>query len=251
MFSAKVVILLAAAAVCYGAPNAKSYNNRLKIAGGSAANIEDYPFSVSVQQCDPTCHQICGGAIINNEWILTGARCTDGPLKVAVGANTENLIEVESEYTHANHPRPDGFGENDLTLLKLSRKLTFNDKVQPAKLPRSRQQFTGTAVLTGFANNIFQAAVDLNLVSNSECQAALEEANPHLYDLIKVSHLCTLNQTPNIRENDLGSPLSKDGIVIGTVTWEVQPYGINGAPNVFTRLASHTDWINDTITRNS
>ncbi|CAH1111446.1 unnamed protein product [Psylliodes chrysocephalus] len=263
MCSAKVVILLAAVAVCYGAPNAKFSKHHLNIDGGNNAEIEDFPYVASVQYCPFACTHVCTALIINENWVLTGANCiaSISAQKVDVGASdlTQDdkvTVDIEAEFIHPDAPS-DGFGPNDLALLKLSQPLTFNDKVQAAKLPKQGQEFTGIANVTGFGNSKFsvrndlRTARDVTLISNDDCTKAINEIFPDVYSNVdEKSNLCTLSKTANSCDGDLGGPLSQDGTVIGVVTWHLKPCGYRGIPTVYTKLSNFMDWIEKTITEN-
>ncbi|CAH1100151.1 unnamed protein product [Psylliodes chrysocephalus] len=260
MFSAKVVIFLAAVAVCYGAPNARLRQHHLQIDGGHPAKIQEYPFIASVQWCVFGCEHTCGAVIVNESWVLTAAGCIEDTLSVAVGtANLQGtdgiLVDVASSHVHPDAPE-DGVGPNDLALLKLAKPLTFNDKVQAAKLPTQGQEFTGKAVVTGYSYtddpsvNTLQAALNLELISNADCKKQLDIFYPGKALLDDNANVCTLSETSNHCYADFGSPLSQDGTVIGTATWYVLPCGAKGAPNVYTKLSNYADWIAQTIAAN-
>ncbi|CAH1100141.1 unnamed protein product [Psylliodes chrysocephalus] len=264
MFSAKVVIFLASLAICYGAPNAKLSSKKLKISPGVDVKIEDYPFVASVQWCNRIygiCENICGGVIVNENWILTSASCAFEARKVIVGESDLNakhkvIVNVAAKYKHPNFTNK--FGPNDLVLLKLSEALTFNDKVQPAKLPTKGQEFSGTAVVTGYGDpylldlNNLKAVPNVTLISNAECNKAIKQLNLDKdVSLDDDSNICTLNEAATTCLGDSGGPLSQDGTVIGTVTWYVDPCYLSRGPNVYTKLSNFVEWIEKTIAKNS
>ncbi|CAH1110526.1 unnamed protein product [Psylliodes chrysocephalus] len=256
MFSAKVVIFLAAVALCYGAPNAKFFNKRLNIEGGTKTTIEEYPFVASVQWCDSGfCQHIGGGVIVNENWVLTSGAFLNYAQQVVVGVSNlqgedKVAVKVAATYVHPNYTN--SVGPNDIALLQLAEALTFNDKVQPAKLPTKGQEFDGTAVVVGYGSSEkLNVSPNVTLVSTDECNAAIGKLIPGDNPVDDDSNLCTLNEKSNTCFGDVGGPLSQDGIVIGTVTFYIQPCGPNGAPNIFTKISNFANWINQTITENS
>ncbi|CAH1100144.1 unnamed protein product [Psylliodes chrysocephalus] len=262
MFSAKVVIFLAAVALCYGAPSVKLSNKRLNIDGGTATAIEEYPFVASAQWCVlGVCEHVCGAVIVNENWVLTSGSCAEDAQKVAVGASNLHgkdkvTVKIAAKYVHPKYT--DGLGPNDVALLQLSEALTFNIRVQPAKLPTQGQEFNGTAVVVGYGStllpdfNNLKVSPDVTLISNDECNAAIKQLIPDDDSPVDDdSNVCTLNEKSNTCDGDVGGPLSQDGTVIGIVTWYIDPCGTNGAPNVFTKLSNFANWINQTITENS
>ncbi|XP_052074219.1 chymotrypsin B-like [Mytilus californianus] len=61
-----------------------------KIVGGGNAAISEYPWQVSLQlRSSGSWYHICGGSIINNNWVVTAAHCVDGSststLRIAAG----------------------------------------------------------------------------------------------------------------------------------------------------------------------
>ncbi|CAH1100032.1 unnamed protein product [Psylliodes chrysocephalus] len=254
MLSAKV-IFLATVALCYGAPNAKLSNKRLSIAGGTDTTIEEYPFVASVQWCDSVCKHVSGGVIVNENWVLTSAIYATNAEQVVVGYSNlqgeDNVaVEVADAYVYPYY-NP-GLAPYDIALLQLAEALTFNDKVQPAKLPTQGQKFDGTAVVVGYGTtNQLQVSPNLTLIPYDECTAAVLKIFPESCPLDPDSNMCTLNEKSNNCHGDVGGPLSQDGTVIGTATFYVDPCGYNGAPNIFTQVSSFADWINQTITKYS
>ncbi|CAH1100143.1 unnamed protein product [Psylliodes chrysocephalus] len=261
MFSAKV-IFLAVVALCYGAPNAKFTNKHLNIEGGTETTIEEYPFVASIQYCVlGLCEHICGAVIVNENWVLTSGSCANDAQKVAVGVSDlrgkgKVTVKIAAKHVYPNYT--EGLGPNDVGLLQLAEALTFNDKVQPAKLPTQGQEFNGTAVVVGYGStflpdfNKLKISPNLTLISNDECNAAIKQLIPDDDSPVDDdSNVCTLNEKSNTCDGDVGGPLSQDGTVIGIVTWYIDPCGTNGAPNVFTKLSNFANWINQTITENS
>ncbi|CAH1110528.1 unnamed protein product [Psylliodes chrysocephalus] len=143
-------------------------------------------------------------------------------------------------------------GPNDIALLQLAEALTFNDKVQPAKLPTKGQEFDGTAVVVGYGSSEkLNVSPNVTLVSTDECNTAIEKLIPGNRPVDNDSNVCTLNEQSNNCDGDVGGPLSQDGTVIGTITYYINPCGSIGAPNIFTKVSNFANWINQTITENS
>ena len=80
----------------------KKHNSR--VVGGSEAYRGEFPHQVSLQHY--TKH-VCGGTIIDEQWILTAAHCVTDGLTVVAGKHnirakekTEQRIEVDDYYVH-------------------------------------------------------------------------------------------------------------------------------------------------------
>ena len=115
-----------------------------RIVGGAKTNILDTPWQVSLH-ADGV--HTCGASILNSEWIISAAHCTN---TYDSGRNTE----IWTAHAQLNTTNNLGKGqsrnivkivqhidfddvtyENDVVILKLDKKLEYNDFVQPICLP--------------------------------------------------------------------------------------------------------------------
>lgn len=130
-----------------------------RIVGGYPVNITQHPYHVAIVY---DYRDFCGGSIISNRWILTGAHCIkpDYALdyKVLVGATdkfTEGVeYDVESFEVHPKFNRENY--DYDFGLIRLKEEIQFNESAQPIELPKVGDGFdfvTGTwLVVTGFGH---------------------------------------------------------------------------------------------------
>ncbi|CAH1169776.1 unnamed protein product [Phaedon cochleariae] len=239
------------------------------IVGGHDAVRNQFPFHVSIRQCDDECFHDCGGAILNERWILTAAHCTgDTDLyERYIVAGTYNLKETDGSIQtigveeYIIHPSFDDELEvsaHDIALWKLNASLVFNDHVQPVQLPEQGSDVVGMATLSGWGvedeDEIYRAdtmqAVDLPVLSYQDCQDTLSSLRPTWFGLLdERANLCTgpLPGHLSTCDGDSGGPLTQKGVAVGVVSWGVRPCGRIGAPSVYTRISSYVDWIREKI----
>lgn len=109
-----------------------------RIAGGVETNIESNGWLVSVRNFG---HHRCGGTIIRDYMIVTGAQCVDGTLPVFLTVRYGTIfIDADGDVINVSaflaHPKYDPRSyDYDIALLYLEKYLTFSEKVYPAILP--------------------------------------------------------------------------------------------------------------------
>ncbi|KAM4676085.1 acrosin-like [Discoglossus pictus] len=117
-----------------------------------------WPWMVSLQQLIKKNYiHRCGGALLNNNWVLTAAHCFGekgtnlNEWRIVFGVNTLSSLGPETQIRHIEKKiRHEGYNsleeKNNIALLKVDTPVNYSDYVQPACLP--------------------QASVDLNLMTD-------------------------------------------------------------------------------------
>ncbi|XP_058799502.1 chymotrypsin-2-like [Phymastichus coffea] len=234
------IVLLCCSVVTYAAP---------RIIGGKDAPDGKYKYQVSLRNGD---FHFCGGSILNNRWILTAAHCVQGQgqesIRVVAGTNllkggAEQIYRSEYISYHKNFSI--GTLQNDVAMIRVSKNIQFNDKVQPISLPKNEFYENGQSVkLTGWGSTILGSAapnklqeIDLNLYDQDKCKNEMSYVTK-----ITISHICTKTKLgEGACHGDSGGPLVADGVQIGIVSFG-QPCAA-GKPDVFTRVHTFSDWI--------
>ncbi|KAL6265047.1 hypothetical protein P5V15_005138 [Pogonomyrmex californicus] len=220
------------------------------IVGGKDAPVGKYPYQVSLRRYD---NHFCGGSILNKHTILTAAHCivayTSNPsaLKgVTVHTGTNLLSKSGTVYTVKQAIAHKGFNSfalnNDVGLLILSTPIEYTKYVQPIEIATDDVAPPGSkCTLTGWGRTSFGGQVPNNL----------QEIELNVYDQgkcslrhwqVQSSHICTLTKAgEGACHGDSGGPLVANGVQIGIVSFGIPC--ARGAPDVFTRVASFTDWI--------
>ncbi|XP_028137417.2 serine protease 53 [Diabrotica virgifera virgifera] len=233
----------------------------LKINGGSQAKSGQFPFVASLELGIFGIYENeCEGVILNENWVLTSGECAKEVSRVVAGVTdlhgnetSRQVAEVEHAYVHPEYDS-NGPSPNDIALVKLKTPLVFNQFVGNVSLPEQDAVFNGTANLTGWGwsflpdFNKLSFVADLPLIDIEECNRVVDsilEENT----LDKKSNICAgdLDKGANNCDGDVGGSLTQNGVLIGIVTWYIEPCDIEGTPDIFTNVANFVDWINQTI----
>uniref|UniRef100_A0A4W3H6J6 Peptidase S1 domain-containing protein n=1 Tax=Callorhinchus milii TaxID=7868 RepID=A0A4W3H6J6_CALMI len=164
----------------------------MRVIGGQEALPGNWPWQVSVQmRHDSSYLHICGGSIIDTRWVLTAAHCVSQASSpkdwvVVVGLHQRSIrngmtkvMKLKRIFLHYDFDH--NTLQNDMSLLELSKKIEYNDYVQPVCLPFNKTiidsmhlcYITGWGVTkeNGKETDILQEAV-VKLIPNSVCNQA-------------------------------------------------------------------------------
>lgn len=129
--------------------------------------------------------------------------------------------------------------------MELEEEIEFSPAVQPIKLESELIEEVDCVVSgwgrveTGGARPDILQYIWLKSITFQTCQT-------HWSSLVGEDEICTLTRAgEGVCHGDSGSPLVADGKQIGIVSWG-NPCA-NGKPDVFTRISSYLDWIEDAI----
>jgi len=246
MFSLVLLCLATASA----APNSRIIN-------GDNAAQGDHPHQVSLLYSGS---HSCGGAILNENWIVTAAHCTQSPsFYYAVVINeydrsrqdtNEETISVAEVINHPNYDKGQGSYPNDVSLLRLSRPISV--PFTAIAMQDASEAVDASCTITGWGRtesgslpNIMQKTTGM-LLSTNQCEARWGSTN------ILTSHLCIDNYFTGACNGDSGGPMECRRVSDGaTVLSGVTSWGASGCdttlPSVYTRISSFKSWIEQTI----
>lgn len=239
-------------------------SHSLRVVGGTNAEKHIAPWMISLQFAFGGTHS-CGGAILAPEWIVTAAHCVSDKGKafiVAAGRHDLRANEVLTEQRRKIwklfiHPEYTGsIGPNDIALIQLQYPLQFTSSVNRIRLPISGID-DGWGILYGWGSisrnkyplmpSILQT-MTAPILPTDVCRQKMQ------FGYVSETQLCTgaINERLSACLGDSGSALTKgDGssaIIIGIVSWGVEPCGASDAATVYTRVSVFTSWIIKTVT---
>ncbi|XP_015120601.2 complement factor D-like [Diachasma alloeum] len=214
-----------------------------RIIGGTDAENGAHPYQISLLVNGA--HN-CGGAIIHKRYIVTAAHCVDNrkaeSMSIVVGTNVwqkpGEKYDIEKIISHDFDPRRI---TNDIALLRTTKDIVFNKRVQPVEIARENIKEHGYPVVATGWGRIYAwgptptrlQVINLRIYDQQRCSR---------YFYVTDGQICTLTETgEGVCNGDSGGPLVADGVLIGIVSYGI-PCG-KERPDVFTRVYHYADWI--------
>ncbi|KAG8569418.1 hypothetical protein GDO81_014402 [Engystomops pustulosus] len=245
-----------------------------RIIGGTEAGAGDWPWQISLQiHSNGDYEHICGGTIINNQWVVTASHCFTSSVPLSywrIVAGTINLDQdrvvssIAAIFKHEKYN--DNTDDFDVALLKLTTPLTFTAGVQPACLPMSQQSFNPNTRcwISGFGKTVATLKETSNVLMNTEVGIISTEVcnSPTVYDgAITPRMMCAgdLRGGKDSCQGDSGGPLvclQNDRWYLAGVTSWGTGCGQTNKPGVYTHVTEVLPWLytkmevrNDTLIR--
>ncbi|XP_021494575.2 granzyme A [Meriones unguiculatus] len=234
----------------------------VRIIGGDPVVPHSRPYMVLLKLSS---NNICAGALIANDWVLTAAHCTlRKSSQVILGAHSKDKDEPEKQIVSVKkvfpYPRFDQkTHEGDLQLLQLNKKARINRNVGILDLPkkgddvkpRTRCQVAGWG---SYQNNSPASPVlrevNITVIDRKTCN---DEKHYNSNPVIGLNMICAgaPRGGKDSCNGDSGSPLICEGSFRG-----ITAFGREGrcgdpqAPGVYTFLSSkYLRWIKKTMKR--
>ncbi|XP_008148678.1 cationic trypsin-3-like [Eptesicus fuscus] len=224
-----------------------------KIVGGYTCRKNSIPYQVSLNAG----YHFCGGALINDQWVVSAAHCYKSRIQVRLGEHNIEVIEGSEQFINSakiiRHPKynPSTI-DNDIMLIKLSSPATISSRVSTVSLPRTCADVGTQCLISGWGNTqsigsnypeLLQC-LDAPVLSDSVCRNAYPGQ-------ITNNMMCLgfLEGGKDSCQGDSGGPVVCNGQLQGIVSWG---YGcaMKGKPGVYTKVCNYVRWIQDTMASN-
>jgi len=246
-----------------------------KIVGGTLANPGRWPWAVIVGRAPTFGGRFtvqCGGTLLNEDTVLTAAHCFDGgssgPTHIRAGdtdissSNDGSGIDISIGRV-INHP---GWNsrtlDNDISIIKLSRPLSYSRSVRWACLPSAFQKRNLTSTLTnpnptiigwgstrtGGNSETRLRQVRVPMVTQNYCSRAYENVGQVNIGDTKI---CAGVGGRDSCNGDSGGPLLSDRLEGGWAVVGITSFGVECArddfPGVYTRVDKYLPWIQQNL----
>ncbi|XP_068943151.1 trypsin-like [Petaurus breviceps papuanus] len=239
-----------------------------RIIGGKNCARNSVPYQVYIATDD----LMCGGSLINAQWVLSAAHCYNSQMQVMLGAYDLNALEgteqVISSTKVIRHPKyNDGDTNHDIMLIKLTKPATLNSHVSTISLPTSCVTAGTNCLISGWGKtqiSFYDWLIELvtqKLFPRAKSPNILQCLNaPVLSDNIcqdaypgKITRnmMCLgfMEGKKDTCKGDSGGPVVCKGQLQGIVSWGIG-CARKGNPGVYTKVCNYVDWIEKTIAEN-
>ncbi|XP_024085402.1 chymotrypsin-like protease CTRL-1 isoform X2 [Cimex lectularius] len=224
------------------------------------ANIRDYPWIIAVMTHD--LYHYCGGVLISQRHIITAAHCVPNvrPEKILIRlgeydfnrVNDSKTVDVSVESIQSHEEFDGSTYENDIALITLKEKASYDEYVHPICLPMpndTNYKVNQTTIVAGWGSteyggimNDLLMAVAVPIWDQEQCSSSFSQT---VFDTM----MCVggYEGGKDSCQGDSGGPLitqREDGrwVSLGVVSWGIG-CGTKGKPGVYTRVNQYLDWI--------
>lgn len=237
------------------------YNvTKATIVGGTSVESNLYPWMSSLQvKLEGDYAHICGGSLIDRNWVLTAAHCFNEYKLKRVVLNNPSLLSVRKSTVRKIkkiiiHPEyDDSTQENDIALLKLNKKVPRSvDVVTLSTTNHTVEESNEMATALGWGS-LWEGGwrvdtlrkVEIPIVSRKTCTHKGSYKKSEIFS----SNLCAGYKKggKDTCGGDSGGPLivttdSAGPVLVGITSWG-DGCGVKNKYGIYTKVSSFTSWI--------
>jgi len=256
-----------------------------RVVKGNETDYLEWPWQVQLlktSRYSSNYSHICGGTLLNKNWVITAAHCVDKGINPEFSINNlltrfgEHDLEstdephahidrkVEKIITHPKWKYPPSL-DSDIALLKLANPVDYDVNIIPICLPPDDNKLVGEIAWVKGWGNLYQGGpsptvlheASLPIVANDKCKDMLfdtgisqSEIKDALGDdTVPNTMICAGgNEGKSACNGDSGGPLvvqreDQGYILSGIVSWGIRCENFA----VFTRVSEFRDWISQYV----
>ncbi|XP_039765594.1 vitellin-degrading protease-like [Pararge aegeria] len=239
--------------ICIGYAASKPLEEDTRIVGGEDVDITEVPYQVSLLSRG---RHSCGGAIIDNDIILTAAHCVIGSsarnLQIRAGSSSSQtggqLYQVgdfvfNPEFTYSKM-------DSDVAILWLATQLEFSDSVAPIPLFDAGEEINDgdLTVVSGWGNTRENGGtprtLQVALIPKVSAEVCSDAYAPRY--TITPTMICAgmPEGGKDACQGDSGGPLVNSGKLAGIVSWGLGCARPN-YPGVYAKVSALREWIDN------
>ncbi|XP_066457439.1 serine protease 1-like isoform X2 [Eleutherodactylus coqui] len=152
----KCLLLLSVLGLAAAFPN----NQGARIIGGFTCGANSIPYIVSLTAG----YHFCGGALINDQWVVSAAHCYKSRIQLRLGKYNIEVVEKKEQVISSakiiRHPDYKSYTlANNIMLIKLSKPAVMSNWVQPISLPSQCDGAGSQCVIAGWGNTLINGVV--------------------------------------------------------------------------------------------
>ncbi|XP_065071795.1 plasma kallikrein-like [Rhopilema esculentum] len=230
---------------------------RSRVVGGTHAKYGEWPWQVGIVNQKKfggdRRYVICGGSLINNQWVLTAAHCFGRPRSTPL--QNDFIVRIAEHDLKTD----EGSYDNDIALLKLAKRVKYTQLIKPVCLPeankkeRAGQSCTvigwGRVQEFGPTSKILKKA-QIPIVQRKKCKETLQK-----HGFFTDNMLCAGYKDGKVDacSGDSGGPLlcreNHRFELTGIVSWGTG-CGRPNAYGAYTKVSNYINWIIRNIKNN-